>query len=384
MIEILEPYNGENFIRYPVIINEKKHIFEIKYNTEILNNDIDGIVAMLAPIAICNRWRITSKLPIDKLLYDNLLNIPFVYRKFYNQNANQLGNLQKERISLKLDLPKIVRDSSYRKNITPISLGVDSMHTIDVNKKDLTHLIYINHFDTSTNIKIFPQLVELIALKYKKELIIAESNFLSVLNSLKLPGTNFHIFLSDAILFASCYPLGIKNLYFSGFGGDIPCLISQNSEVTQFFNSNVTKIVQNQTLRIKKLKYLAENTLAMTTLRVCNEDYISKNKGILNCSKCKKCSRTLVYLYMLGRINDATTFEKVDDNYLEYYLENHFQSKEYPRTVASTYYDKIFLNILKLYKENGNLNDLDNYDFIFIGEENVIFNRKVSHRNALA
>ncbi len=375
MIEILEPVLNSNHITYPVKINGQLHNFEIKYNNfdGPLNTNIDGLVIMLTPIAICNKWPIYSKLPIDSKLYNNLLNVPDTYKKYHHKHTYLLSHITKEELSLTLDLPTCDRTDNQNQNqvnITPISMGIDSLHTIMTNKEQLTHLIYIVHLDFSDKIKNFQNNMEELANKYNKKLIIAESNFKQVCGSLKIPGTNYGVFLGDPILVASCYPLNIHTLYFSGFGGNIPCIMGQHSEVNMYFNSNEFNSIQNETLRIKKIKYIVENDVELLKkLRVCN-DVVINNNNIYNCSKCGKCTRTLAYLYMLGYYDKAVTFKRIEGDFIEYYMNNIYNQPD--KTLATTYYDMIFLNLVNLYNEHGSMNCINDYELKFINDKNVI------------
>jgi len=384
MIEILNPIVSQNIIRYPVIIDNMKYVFIVKYNTIIplsLNTNIDGIVVLLTSIAIVNKWKITSKLQIDKKLYDNLLKLPETYKKYHHKHTSLLSMIAKNDIKLILDIPTCIRtkiNNGLNANITPISMGIDSIHTLISQKSNISHLIYINDLDLSNNIKKFNNLILDISKKYNKPLIIADSNIKQILGSLKikntnvsLPGTNYGVFTGDAIMLANCYPLGIKTIYFSGFGGNIPCLMGQHTELNQYYKSNEFDTIQNETMRIKKIKYIIENDISvLNVLRVCN-DNISLNEPsqILNCTKCGKCTRTLLYIYMLGYYDKAITFIRPNENYLDYYLTNFFNAPN--KTLATTYYDKILTEILKIYKENNNTitNVINKYTGQFINDD---------------
>ncbi len=378
MIEILNPIQDGNHITYPVKINNNLYNFEIKYNNfeGHISTNIDGIVVMLTPIAICNKWVIHSKLPIDIKLYNNLLHVPDTYKKYHHKHTYLLSHISKDELELKLDLPTCNRSDLTETNnvhITPISMGVDSLHTIMTNSDKLTHLIYIVHLDFSDKIKNFQNNMNEIATKYNKKLIIAESNFKQVCGSLKIPGTNYGVFLGDPILVASCYPLNINTLYLSGFGGNIPCIMGQHSEVNMYFNSNEFSSIQNETLRIKKIKYIIDNEPTfLNKLRVCN-DVVINNNNIYNCSKCGKCTRTLAYLYMLGHYDKAITFKRIEGNYVEYYMNNFYNQPD--KTLATTFYDKIFSNLVQIYNENGTMECINDYELKFIGDDNVIIKK---------
>lgn len=392
MIEILKPKKFNNIINYPIKINNILYTFNIcytNYNGK-LNTNIDGIVIMMISIAICNKWKIKSVLPIDSLLYDNLLNIVDVYKKYHHKHFI-LNNITIDDLELILDMPKINRTKNNTNiKIAPISLGVDSLYTMLFNIDNITHLIHIINLDASWNIKNFNNNIITFCKKYNKKLIIAQSNFkeiFSKLKNLKISGTDYGVFTSDIILTASLYALSPECIYYSGFGKDIPCIMAQLNEINKYFKGNEFNSICKDILRIKKIKYiLQKDSDIYYFLRVCNDDLeratlnnISKiinngnmyYTGIFNCGKCGKCTRTYTYLYMLNYHDKIKTFEKFNGNYLDYYIANIYNKPN--KILASKYYDMIFMNILKIYKDNNNnLDNINNYDLVFENDKNII------------
>jgi hypothetical protein len=372
MIDILQPILNNNEITYPVIIDNTLHNFNIKYNIEniTLNPNIDGIVPTLISIAICNKWKIHSEFPIDIKLYENLLKIPETFKKYHHKHTYLLKMITKEEIKVILDMPTCERTNIYDKHITPISMGVDSLHTILTEMAKLTHLIYVNNLDLSNKINNFNNIITNIANKFNKPLIIADSDIKQKLSDLCLPGTNYSVFTNDAIILALCYPLGINTIYFSGLGGDVPFLSGQHSELNRYYCGNGFNNIHNNTLRIKKIKYILENDISLlSTLRVCNDDTSYTN--FLNCSNCCKCIYTLTYIYMLGHIDEAITFN-TNVNYLDYFI-NEYSKKE-GKLLFEIFDEKELLAFIKLYKSNNNslIDILDEYDGCFINDEFVL------------
>jgi hypothetical protein len=372
MINILEPILNNNQITYPVIIDNTLHNFNIKYNIDNinLNPNIDGIVPTLISIAICNKWKIYSKFPIDIKLYENLLNIPETFKKYHHKHTYLLKMVTREEIKLILDMPTCERSNIYYKHITPISMGVDSLHTILTNMDKLTHLIYVNKLDLSNKINDFNSIIKNIANKFNKQLIIAKSNIKQIMEDLCIPGTNYSVFTNDAIILALCYPLGINTIYFSGLGGDVPFLSGQHSELNKYYCGNEFNSIHNDTLRIKKIKYILENDIyLLSTLRVCNDD--TSNTNFLNCSNCGKCIYTLTYIYMLGYIEEAITFIR-DENLIDYFFNTY--SKIPNKLLFEIFDEKELLAFIKLYKSNNNslIDILDQYDGTFINDEFVL------------
>jgi hypothetical protein len=372
MIHILKPIINNNQITYPVIIDNIQYNFNIKYNIEniTLDSNIDGIVPMLISIAICNKWKIHSKFPIDIKLYENLLKIPETFKKYHHKHTYLLKMITRDEIKLILDMPTINRTNIYDKHITPISMGVDSLHTILTNMDKLTHLIYINDLDLSNKINKFNKIITNIANKFNKPLIVADSDIKEKLGDLCIPGTNYSVFTNDAIILALCYPLGINTIYFSGLGGDVPFLSGQHSELNKYYCGNGFNSINNVILRIKKIKYILDNDISLlSTLRVCNND--NSNTNFLNCSNCGKCIYTLTYIYMLGYIEEAITFNR-NVNYVDYFINTY---SKFPNKLLFEIFDeKELFAFIQLYKSNNNslIDILDDYDGCFINDEFVL------------
>ena len=387
MITILEPVLNSNRITYPVDINNTLYNFFITYNTNtntVLNNAIDGIVCMLVPIAICNKMPIKSACPIDRLLYNNLMNIPAIYKKYHHIHTDLLGHILKEDLTLILDMPLCDRvPNNNNTNITSISLGVDSLYTILKQKDEISHLLYIRNLDASHLINVFTDNLRYVATKYKKELVIANSNFKEILDSLKLYGTNYGVFTGDGIFMASVYPLSPNNIIFNGFGTEnsFPCLMCQHSDINQYFNSNEFHSQHVDTIRLKKIKYIVENDKTfLQILRVCNNNIHPPKTmrmvtpegvyyaGIFNCTYCGKCNRTLAYLCMLNKYELSTSFKREKSNYLDYFLKTFQFNEEYKKTcvISTKFYNMIFENIYALYTQDGHLENIEKYNFFFL------------------
>lgn len=83
----------------------------------------------------------------------------------------------------------------------------------------------------------------------------------------------------------------------------LPCM---NTENITFYQTGL-----NLT-RMEKEKYIADFPVAQKYLSVCGIEYCGGNSSErpCNCSRCRKCLRTMAYLYATGKLDD---FEKVFD-----------------------------------------------------------------------
>jgi hypothetical protein len=352
MIKILEPKVINNLVEYKVIIKNNTYNFFIKYlnYNEKINNNIDGILTMLVPIAICNKLTIESDFPIDETLYNNLKKIPNMYKEYYDKHPYLLGNIiKKEEINLILKVP-IIKRKLHENNfgVSAISLGVDSLYSLFKNKDSISHLLYINNLDLSNTVPTIKKKLTYVARKYKKHLILAESNIKKTILSLKLHGTNYGVFTAHTILLGFFYPLNIKNIFFNGTS-NTPFLNGESVELTHCFLSNEYNISIPNLTKIEKLKYIIEyDKEILEYLRVCNNNY---NGNKINCSDCTKCQRTILYLYILGYYDHIKTFQKPKNvtDYIDFYLENIYNKKDI--TESGKYIDKNVINIIEKYKK---------------------------------
>ena len=383
MIEILEPYlcdQKKNSIVYPVIINGEEISFNITYknkNLPPLNMNIDGIVIMLSSIAICNKLKITSKFPIDVALFNNLKKLPNCYKKYKVKHTSLLKDFTEENMNFVLELPTVNRrnySSCLNTNVTPISMGIDSLHTILTNKKVLNNIIYISGLDLSNHDKNICEKIVNISKICNTPLIISISDFKQKMSKLKLNGTNYGVFTTNAIILASCYPLGINSLFFSGAGHDtFPCLSGEHFEYLQYYNSNEYTLVHNNAIRIKKINYIIQNKKELTPyIRVCNEFPTNEYS---NCGKCGKCLVTMLYMFMLGNYNELSKiFPLKDDTIIKENLFSFHKVKtEY---LSSIYYARIYEEILKIYIKNNKQplqNIINKYNGKFIDDQYYLY-----------
>lgn len=83
----------------------------------------------------------------------------------------------------------------------------------------------------------------------------------------------------------------------------LPCM---NTESISFYQTGL------DLTRMEKEKYIADFPVAQEYLSVCGIEYCGGNSSEepCNCSRCRKCLRTMAYLYAVGKLDN---FEKVFD-----------------------------------------------------------------------
>src|SRR3990167_9983656 len=116
-IVIHKPILCTNQINYPVTILDQDYVFYVRnvgpsnksfgQHPVIFNDNIDGIVTLMSLLAISNKLTITSKYPIDSVLYQNLLCLPETYKKYHSQHTELLKHITVDEMILVLNLPTI-------------------------------------------------------------------------------------------------------------------------------------------------------------------------------------------------------------------------------------------------------------------------------------
>ena len=384
MIRIARPIVQQSAIEYPVSIGDRQYRFkvEVENATRPLNTNIDGIVCMLVPIAILNNMEIVSDEPIDVDLYDNLMQLPAIYKKYHCRHT-LMSHIRVDDIALRLHVPRCARAKASGPSVTSLSLGVDSIYTVLKRSADVDTTVHIRGFDgpmesfAETNLEYASTVL-------KKPIQYIKTNIKRLMGKLPLKGTNYGVFTGDGIFVAAVYPLCPRTIIFNGFGCDnsdsFPCLSGQHPEINQYFKSGEFASENVDTARAKKIKHIVENTPLLNVLKVCTrmyepvmmtrvtDGYGTYYEAVVNCSECGKCEKTLLYIWMLGLYKSAITFHLGKPDFLSHFENKYVRNPEYKRTrlLSSSFYDMIVDQVIALYKKNGgHLHNLEEFSFTF-------------------
>jgi hypothetical protein len=206
------------------------------------------------------------------------------------------------------------------------TLGIDSLYTFLLNRnneKKIKYLIYVDGYDVYINQHKFLVDIHKAITSVSKKTgcipIFVQSNLRSICDVL-VPWHNYHIAPLAAVTFLlsnyidviyyngdlkNLFNLAVKNRYFA----------SETAKMTNFgaFISRIKKI-----RIIKNLSYFP---FLLKYLRVCNESF-KKRTTIYNCSKCEKCTRTILSLKICGVSNINHIFSGLHQEYIKgYHLE---------------------------------------------------------------
>ncbi len=243
-------------------------------------------------------------------------------------------HLDEYQFLLNLRMPKVVSPVSIQyEHLAPtegnptavgstFSGGVDSLFTVwkhlPQNQPDpnyqVTHGIFIRGFDIlhSENDhyqQLFSQYTKQ-ALKYHIELIELETNVFSIIHH-RMEMTEFlgPLVISNALalsrLFQRFYIPSSDDYYIAK---DI--IYASDPLIDGFLSTDTMDIIHHGATnrRIEKIEQIANWKVAQELLWVCQEAKFEETTW--NCSRCEKCMRTMIPLYIFGVLDKYKKFEK--------------------------------------------------------------------------
>lgn len=238
-----------------------------------------------------------------------------------------LDKIQKEYIIFHPDLKYIKITSDFLDNnpsildnhnmgsATFFTAGVDSFYTLLKNEDEISKLVYVHGFDVWLYETEFRKLMDdhigKVATELGKELILVETNIHEFCDRYK-DWTFYHTsaLASIAILLCNNFDkIYVASAYdhpdFRGWG---------ISELDRLWSTEKVDIVPDgfEASRIQKVVKISHNPICQDHLKVC----IDRTPGKYNCSKCEKCIRTIISLYVTEEMEKFKTFETQNINEL--------------------------------------------------------------------
>ena len=224
------------------------------------------------------------------------------------------------------------------------SLGVDSWYTFLKHRDTITDLIFVWGVDIFFNqTSLFEEAkrnLQIVADAFQKNLVIVKTNMTEFTD----PYTPYHHIFGSALSgIGHLLSGGLKTVYISAHL-TYKNLIEAGSHalVDPLWSSETLQVIHEgeDAPRLEKVRLLAQDEVAMQTLRVC-----WRNIGeVYNCGTCEKCLRTMVALQAVGALERCATFNtKIDIKQLrkQHYLDD-----------STVCFHKENLDALKLQPEN--------------------------------
>ncbi|MBL8824985.1 MAG: hypothetical protein JNJ77_20525 [Planctomycetia bacterium] len=188
--------------------------------------------------------------------------------------------------------------------------GVDSYYTFLKHQQSITNHVFITGFDVPLS---KPQLAQRISAEMKKIALGFQVNLIEVKTNLREFCDRFVSWrmYHGAALASVAHLLGnrLGTMYLAAthtYADLFPC--GTHPMLDPLWSSEAVEIIHDgcEATRFEKVAFLAQNPLALKSLRVC---YRNKNNE-LNCGQCEKCLRTMISLYSLNVLDQCESFDK--------------------------------------------------------------------------
>jgi len=234
----------------------------------------------------------------------------------------------------------ILPDDSIRDYSTPhtvamfFSAGVDSFTTYLKHRKFVNHFIFVNGFDIELeNKSLFHKTVKNISEIAKKEkvnLITVETNVKNIIEPIYVWDWVHGGALGAVALFLRN---DLRKLFIAGnVRKDQLFPYGTHPELDYLWGSEKLVIVHdgNEYSRLEKVvHHIAKSDLALSYLHVCSNN----TNGVYNCSRCGKCTRTMMQLVAANALPKSKTFRHridlqfVRNRYREYAYNYQFDAE---------------------------------------------------------
>lgn len=208
----------------------------------------------------------------------------------------------------------VTKDNAQPEKVASFfSGGVDSFYTYLKHRSDkkdkISHFILVRGADIDPrNKKLWDETkenVQKVADEDGIEMVAAESNVQTLIEPIIAMDYTHGGCLAAIGL---CLRKGFKKIYIaSTFGYAELMPYGSHPELDGHWSSEAIMFEHDgaEADRFEKIeRQIAKSPIALKHLRVC---YMNKN-GAYNCGNCEKCYRTMVSLYIVGKLNESETF----------------------------------------------------------------------------
>ncbi len=262
-----------------------------------LTEDATPFAIAALPLAMSRGWNVQSESPVSAAVTQSVSKI---------QDLLTMWIPQAQRVEW--NAPVHARHSQQEQRGSFFSAGVDSYYTFLKNQEAISSLIFVTGFDIPLNKTALAQRmgdhIMTCASAFQKNLIEVKTN-LREFSDQFVSWRFYH----GAALGSVANLLGAQlGTVFIGathtYSNLIPC--GSHPMLDPLWSSDTVKIVHDgcEASRFQKVERLAENPIALRSLRVCYHNKANE----LNCGRCEKCLRTMTSLYALHALEQCDTF----------------------------------------------------------------------------
>jgi len=267
------------------------------------------------------------------LAYDDELDFHGIVSKKLFKHMDKIGNyfnFKGKKINVKVWGYAKESVSKKPKDVGQFfTLGLDSFYTLlsldNKLKKNIKYLIYVDGYDIYFNqkqfLKITHKFIKKVAAKTKKIPIFVQSN-LRAMCDIVIPWYIYHSApLAAAGLLLSDF---IEKIYFNSDSEGTPEIITLRNKRNHFYSSDLIKFEtcgapKNRITKINKIKFSRFFPTLLQFLRVCNASF-KKNTEYYNCSRCEKCTRTILSFRICKVKDKHHLFSGLHQEYIDSYM----------------------------------------------------------------
>jgi hypothetical protein len=349
---IFKPTIHDSIVTCVVKYYDKELIFKNEYFSAgrlKLSSRIEGFLGLFLPHAILTGASLWVEYAINKEYVMKIAELIKFYSKVFNKQY---------RLNMCALLHSMVE--SGKKCLSTFSCGVDSFYTLLQNMERIDTLLYVVNYDVYENVQPTTtfnllDLIKKMGNRYDKQVIICRSNQQQILMSIDYLQNVEDLwgrYLFGPCLFSNYYNLREFNRFLipSSFQypGNENRLCGSSFDIDHLYGrTNKMLIYHGNLTRFCKIRYLMSHPhkeTILSSLRVC---YQVQNIT-LNCSKCEKCMRTMIMIYLVSPYNESyaktfvytPNFSEQIDSYLELPLKG--SDKIYQDEVRAATKNKIY------------------------------------------
>lgn len=319
-------HSNESVVECNIIINNEEKLLYYKTPSEwgryLTYERADAFLIGVLQYAMKEGHNIEVNAPVSEKLYFNLVNqvIPLLSAGFGHKRIQVKCN--------QLDNSKLDGDREPFAVGTGCSLGVDSFGSILYHTSSETpHNYKITHL-TYFNVGAHGNDIDKATVSYDNDLSMVQEyadfkqmplvRISSNIGEL-YKGWNFDhcnqtrnsaTVLALQKLFRRYYYASTIDLSHLGLKGDAAYF---ETALVPYFSTENTELLigQADSSRVDKIRYIAEFPETYSRLYVCWKEILKNNYNaknldtpLLNCSRCEKCRRTMIAIYLLGKENE--------------------------------------------------------------------------------
>lgn len=277
-----------------------------KENADLLVEDATPFVASVLVPCMMTGENIKVYGKMSKKLNDSL---PEIMELLTYWNPN-LKKIEIECEGYETDRWKGASNASF------FSGGVDSFYTLlkkRMPEDAISHAIFVQGLDIEPeNDELFDTAlnnIDQVIKTVKKQVITVRTNIREFTDPIVEWDWAYGAALASIAL---CLRKRFKNILIAGAKSWDQLLPNgSHPDLDKLWSTECLSIEQdgNEFTRLEKVKYIADHPGVLKHIRVCCRNY----KGIYNCCECEKCLRTMIALFIAGKLDESDAFPKPID-----------------------------------------------------------------------